>query len=143
MGATAKRSRHHRRERLELAQDGAQDFKAALETHQIHMDFAAGLFKKLHPDVAKVSDLTDEQRNKLRASLVECRDKFLHIGSSTDDADTKRHAATVARDAWNAELPGHVPFVKACLEAAGRVGKGGKVDDERDYLDGLIERAVG
>lgn len=94
------------------------------------------------PAAAPATDLTDEQRNKLRASLFECRDKFLAIGKSTDDADTKRHAATVARDAWSTELPEHVSFVKACLEAAGRVGKGGKEDDERAYLDGLIERAV-
>lgn len=78
--------------------------------------------------------------------LQECRDKFLQIATDKSiDDEARRSVAKVALEAWRAELPEHQSFVQACLEALGRIVKGGKPEvlkDERSYLDGLIARAA-
>lgn len=77
--------------------------------------------------------------------MAECRDKMLGVASDPDVPEAKERRGILERtkDAWKAELKDHLPFVKACFEAADRVIKGGKEADERKYLDGLITRASG
>lgn len=89
-----------------------------------------------HDDAAPASDPV------LRMKFEECRDKFLALASdkSVPEPKDRRDNIEFAKEAWKPELPDHLPFVKACMEAADRIVKGGKEADERKYLTGLIER---
>lgn len=75
--------------------------------------------------------------------MEECRDKMLGIATDENvpDPAQRRGVLEKTKDVWKNELAGHLPFVKACFEAADRIIKGNSpADEERDYLTKLIDR---
>jgi hypothetical protein len=71
----------------------------------------------------------------------ECLDKFLRVATDerVPEARDRRGNLETVKDAWKAELPQDLEFVKACFVTADKIVKGElPADKARAYLEGMV-----
>jgi hypothetical protein len=100
----------------------------------------AGAIEADHPDTAAPASV-DPYELALREKKRACIEKFLNAATdpTLPNAKDRQNTVAFAKDAWKAELPTELEFVRACTDTANKVVKSElKEAAARKYLESLI-----